>query len=187
MKANYKLTVAVLAGVALGSGVVKADICSTWAPDKDMNEKAHELAFLLLKGDLDYTLQVQKVFVQVQKGPDPEKNRAELVVDLHCQDPEDVSLDATGKLNIDTWRVRSTASLVLLRNHKGDDAIKTELEKDIQEYFNVSHPESKDIFVADFNRRAEKSGLTYEAHKDTIGNIKFDAVERAQPPVSDQK
>jgi hypothetical protein len=193
MKARYKLAIAVLAGVVLGAVGVKADICSTWVPDKDINEKAHQLAFLVLNGDVRYYEERDKAYDQMKRGPDPRKNMIELIVDLHCQDPEDVSLDtATGSYKIDLWRIESTRALESLRSNKDSDVAKTTVEKHLLEIFksNLDNkdtvPESKDIFVADFNRRAERRGIPFEAHKDTRGNVKFDVVERDQTQVRDQ-
>jgi len=151
------------------------DVCLQHKPDPTIDARAKDLAIKLLDGQPSFLKDWNDYLEVLRKGDNAAANEAELAVDMHCKDPQDVNLNITpdGRLHnyaIDTWRIAVNNSVLLLA--ASTDVSKTLADVHASLNGNPGIPkESRDLFVADFIRDCGLANLPFIAIKTADGNI----------------
>lgn len=182
---NMKLTtlavVSLLSGGMANSTCAWAadDLCKQHKQDPTIDAHAKDLAIELLDGQPTYLTHWKEYLEEMREDKTKATaNEAELAVDMHCKDPQDVTLQlsADGHLlgySIDTWRIAVNNSVLMLV--ASTDVAKT--LADIHASINSSNsaigiPEgSRDLYIADFNRDVGRYNMAFFAIRRPDGSI----------------
>jgi hypothetical protein len=153
------------------------DVCIQHKPNPEIDGHAKDLALKLLDGQPSFLKDWGDYLTTLRGGPNAAANEAELAVDMHCKDPQDVNLNITpdGRLHnysIDTWRVAVNNSVLLLAGSKDVPQTIDDIQKSLNGTPGIPAG-SRDLFVADFNRDCGLANLPYTAQKNTSGKIEI--------------
>ena len=165
------------------------DVCIQHKADPIINARAKDLAIKLLDGQPSFLREWNDYLEEIRKDTDKtaaSAKEAELAVDMHCKDPQDVNLTITpdGRLHnysIDTWRIAVNNSVLLL-------ATSTDVPKTLAEIMaSIKGPPgipavSWDLFIADFNRDVGLSNLPFVAVKSPDGSILINRTSTSSAP-----
>jgi hypothetical protein len=172
MKRTTLAVVSILSG-GMSNAWAADDVCIQHKPDPTIDARAKDLALLLLDGQPRFLKEWNEYVEEVRKDKTTAAAKeAELAVDMHCKDPQDVTLDITpdGRLHnysVDTWRIAVNNSVLLLAG--STDVSKT--LADINTSLQGIPAKSRDLFIADFNRDNEFANLSFFALRRPDGSI----------------
>jgi hypothetical protein len=156
------------------------DICKNHTPDSTIDGHAKDLALKLLDGQPTFLTDWNDYVTALRKDTDKTavtKNEAELAVDMHCKDPQDVALNvaADGHLHgysIDTWRIAVNNSVLMLAASKDVSQTLADIMASINSGVPTGVPElSRDSYIADFNRNMRRYEMAFFAIRKSDGSI----------------
>jgi hypothetical protein len=121
-----------------------------------------------------YVLELRNSSAGAQERTD---NEAELAIDMHCKAPQDVTVskmpDGRVQYAIDVWRVTVNESVLILAASNDISNTLAGINASIQKI----PAESRDLYVADFNRDCAHAQLPFYAIKKPDGLLHVDSTK----------
>jgi hypothetical protein len=167
------VALSLLADLYLSLPVFAAEsVCTKRVPDPVINGEAQVLIILLLDGQPSFYKKFDAEIAKLRSGPDPKADEPELIMDMHCMDPQDVKVGMAGQqfqYSIDGWRVKVNEAIGSLAYTNDIPATLAQVEKDVNQIADYDHA----LFVADFNRDARQAQQPFFARLRPDGSIEI--------------
>jgi hypothetical protein len=151
------------------------EVCRTFKVDPVIEAHAKDLSLELYQGNGSFIQDWNNYLTSLRNAPNANANEVGLAIAMHCKDPQDVTLDINSKgeltdYHVDTWRLEVNRSVLALDQTPNPSRTISDLQDEIKK---LVKPESRDIFIADFNRNVGHYHMPYTAQKNANGEIEI--------------